>query len=390
MIPGGPGAGIDVVYALRSVFHLDQWTKNHDVYLFDPRGVGASSPVRCTHPDPPRAPVIRSQAQLTALARVNRTFADSCAAGTGELIRHLSSIDSARDIEVIRLAIGQRNGLVAYSGSYGTNYAGAYLERNGHHVRALVMDAVADHSVSLPTYAARNARGVENAFNRFAHWCDTSSECALHGQDVRAVFDRLVAAATLPAPGAPRPATGADVRSGTADLMSAGRLPIGWPAVAAMIKKARDGDASGFVSQPSGSGLFRGVLCSDFDVPTTYDPLSAPVARLRHQAPRFGEWRYWDVVARCVGHPHPATNPPHRLKVSRNARVLVSSNTHDPATPLINALAIWRQIPGARLLIADADGHQALPMSQCARDAYLRFFDRPHALPSLTWCDSTT
>jgi hypothetical protein len=143
-----------------------------------------------------------------------------------------------------------------------------------------------------------------------------------------------------------------------------------------MIKKARDGDASGFVSQPSGSGLFRGVLCSDFDVPTTYDPLSAPVARLRHQAPRFGEWRYWDVVAACVGHPHPATNPPHRLKVSRNARVLVSSNTHDPATPLINALAVWRQIPGARLLIADADGHQALAMSQCARDAYLRFFDR--------------
>ena len=31
----------------------------------------------------------------------------------------------------------------------------------------------------------------------------------------------------------------------------------------------------------------------------------------------------------------------------------------DPPTQLINALAVWLQIPDARLLIADADGYES-------------------------------
>jgi hypothetical protein len=57
---------------------------------------------------------------------------------------------------------------------------------------------------------------------------------------------------------------------------------------------------------------------------------------------------------------------------------MVASPTHDAATPLINALSVWLQIPQARLLIADVDGHQSLILSACAFKADARFLDVRH------------
>ena len=62
---------------------------------------------------------------------------------------YLSANDSAADIERIRQALGQDDGLVAYGGSYGTLYATAYLEQYGDRVKALVLDGVVDHSIDL-------------------------------------------------------------------------------------------------------------------------------------------------------------------------------------------------------------------------------------------------
>jgi hypothetical protein len=65
---------------------------------------------------------------------------------------------------------------------------------------------------------------------------------------------------------------------------------------------------------------------------------------------------------------------------------MVVNATHDPPTPLINALAVWLQIPEARLLIADVDGHQALTQSRCAYEAIARFLDDPASVPPTTIC----
>jgi TAP-like protein len=65
---------------------------------------------------------------------------------------------------------------------------------------------------------------------------------------------------------------------------------------------------------------------------------------------------------------------------------MVASNTHDSQTPLINALSVWVQIPDARLLIADADGHQSLISSRCAYEAIARFLDAPSSVATTTLC----
>ena len=146
---------------------------------YDPRGIGESSPILCAPgpaPDAGLTPTasdgVLSADAFAALANPNTAFAEGCLSATGELYRHLSANDSAADIERIRQALGQDDGLVAYAGSYGTLYATAYLEQYGDHVKALVLDGVVDHSVDLATYGARWARSTEDALNRFVQWCD--------------------------------------------------------------------------------------------------------------------------------------------------------------------------------------------------------------------------
>jgi pimeloyl-ACP methyl ester carboxylesterase len=390
-IPGGPGAGVAEMFgAYRGIFNVDELRRERDVVTFDPRGVGQSSPVRCEAEPVPSAPItgITSAEEFGGLERASARFAAGCFERTGELMAHLSAMDTAADIEQIRVALGQTGGLVAYSASYGTNYAAAYVERYGQNVKSLVLDAVFDHSIDLPTLAAHNAVGVEDAFGRFADWCDQDPACALNGKDVRVVFDRVAGAVP-------------QVRAVVGSLLSAGKDPqLGWPAIARMLNSASEGDMSGFgaalsIAPPpvepelltGKAGLFRGVLCSDFGPQRDYAGLARAQQVVSLAAPRFGAWKFWDVVGSCIGWPAEASNPPHRLRIDSRPNVMVSNNTHDPATPLINALSVWWQIPGARLLVAHADGHQALAFSRCAFERQIQFWDDP-SRPTLTVCDA--
>jgi pimeloyl-ACP methyl ester carboxylesterase len=272
IIPGGPGVGMGKVFSdTRALHHVDELARQWDVVSFDPRGIGESSPVRCA-PDavpPVIAPFDRppSPAEFEAIARANATFIQSCVEGTGELMAYLSALDTAADIERIRQALSPNDGLVAYGGSYGSLYGAAYLERYGEHVKALVIDAVVDHSVTFPTFIARNVLAVNEAFARFAGWCAQDSACALHGQDVGSVFDAAIAVAPA-------------VRTLVASRLAAGRDPqFGWPRLAQLLAQVSGGDASALEALAGGAspesadddpwisagsdGLYYGVLCAD-------------------------------------------------------------------------------------------------------------------------------
>ena len=56
----------------------------------------------------------------------------------------------------------------------------------------MVLDAPLEHSLPEVHQVATEIIAAEESFNRFADWCPTQETCALRGQDVRAVFDRLV------------------------------------------------------------------------------------------------------------------------------------------------------------------------------------------------------
>ena len=89
----------------------------------------------------------------------------------------------ARDHEALRIALGVSK--VSWLGlSYGTQLGAQYAQLYPNRTRAMVLDAVLDHSISDVLLTADAATTVEEAFNRFAAWCDTAPDCALRGQDV--------------------------------------------------------------------------------------------------------------------------------------------------------------------------------------------------------------
>jgi hypothetical protein len=135
-------------------------------------------------------------------------------------------------------------------------------------------------------------------------------------------------------------------------------------------------------------------MCTDYGPQSAYAKVAPIGDRLAKTAPRFA-WKFWDSmpiahasagVGDCVGWPREASNPPHALKVEPNRDVMVSNPTHDPPTPLTNALSVYLQIPEARLLIADTDGHQSLVLSKCAYETAARFLADPKSVSSTTLC----
>src|SRR5262249_53140196 len=150
------------------------------------------------------------------------------------------------------------------------------------------------------------------------------SSCALHGEDLGRVFDAAVAVVPV-------------VRPVVAALLSGGRDPqMGWPAIARMLARVRDGDPAALAALTGGvasgspaddpwlragkDGMYRGVFCGDYGPQDDHAALLATGEAIALKAPRFA-WRFWDAtpiahltvgIGICVGWPLEARNPPHR------------------------------------------------------------------------------
>jgi hypothetical protein len=121
--PGGPGGSpIDILSALAFLMP-DEVTDHFDVVAMDPRGVGASTPVSCGVPNAELYgvdPTIDSAADRDAVLDVSRRYVEDCAGEYGDLLPHLGTRNVARDMDLVRAAMGDPT--INYLGySYGTS-----------------------------------------------------------------------------------------------------------------------------------------------------------------------------------------------------------------------------------------------------------------------------
>ncbi|WP_245599821.1 alpha/beta fold hydrolase [Embleya scabrispora] len=119
--PGGPGGeGLRLPTELAGEAIADRF----DLIGFDPRGVGRSTPLHCdaVEQDPPH-PTRPTDAQFAALAAAAREREQACRRAGGFMRPFVSTANTARDMDVIRAALGEKK--INYLGfSYGT-YLGA-------------------------------------------------------------------------------------------------------------------------------------------------------------------------------------------------------------------------------------------------------------------------
>jgi pimeloyl-ACP methyl ester carboxylesterase len=391
--PGGPGDGATgYVIEAEKIFSAGLRTR-FDLVGMDPRATGGSAKVHCDVPvlTPAGTLFPRTQAQFDALLRHNREVGSGSLRGTGPLLSHVDTVTVARDHEALRIALGEKT--VTWLGlSYGTQLAANYAQLYPQRTRAMVLDAALEHSLPEVVQVADEIMSSEASFNRFAQWCTTAAACALRGQDVSAVFDRLVADAErhpIAVKGALRPVTGEDIRMGAVGLLrfkepSVYGPDLSWAGLSRAIAAAVVGNAVAFalppadVAQDSLSSQLA-IGCMEY-VPQirTYGQMRQRITMARQLAPHLqGASETWRVNY-CIGWPLAVANPPRALDV-RGVPALMVHAVHDSSDPYSWAHSLAAQIRGIALLTRTGDGHTSYHTSPCARAAIDQFLIRPQA-----------
>ncbi|MFD5134616.1 hypothetical protein [Streptomyces olindensis] len=85
-------------------------SRNFDLVAVDPRGVGHSTPIRCSTPLKPAGVTHfpHTQAEFDTLVAHNRAFAANCLRRNGPLVAHTDLTSTARDFEAVRTGLGEK------------------------------------------------------------------------------------------------------------------------------------------------------------------------------------------------------------------------------------------------------------------------------------------
>ena len=162
--PGGPGgSGTDLALYATSLLSPDVLAR-FDVVGFDPRGVNASTQVRCFTSTAKQEAALAGYASMSfpdnlATARIYldsaRQLGRACASTGKPLSTAMSTAQVARDLDVLRRAVGDRR--LSYLGfSYGTYLGQVYANMFPDRVRAVALDGVVDPTAWQGSTATRN------------------------------------------------------------------------------------------------------------------------------------------------------------------------------------------------------------------------------------------
>ena len=389
--PGGPGgSGVSLAIGLAAQVS-DDLMQGFDIVGFDPRGVGLSDPVKCVsdrQKDELNAmsPDVRTPAGFAQAKQAAAAVAKSCSDKYGASLAHFDTVDTARDMDRIRQALGE-DALDYLGFSYGTELGSTYAHLFPKSVGNFVLDGAVDPTTDPITSFANQLQGFEGAFDQFATDCRTKPSCSSLG-DPREVAMQIVAkAAASPIPssrsGETRKATRSLVLTG---ILSALYSRSQWTELATALQAARGGDSKGLLAladqynERNDDGSYSNIYdantaisCNDSEPGPTDAAVRSTTTAWVKDYPLFGLWSAASLFSCQQWQPHRTPVPLPSAATPR--KVLVVGNLHDPATPYRGAEHLVAAMGNAELLTWDGEGHTSfLSGSDCIDgkvDAYL-------------------
>lgn len=386
--PGGPGeSGVDY---LRSDDSINNLAQHFDVVAWDPRGVGASTPVTCVDNatlDTYLAldGVLDDAQEKSAAIQADKDFAAGCEQRSGSLLPYMDSASTARDMDQIRAAVG--DAMLTYIGfSYGTLLGQWYARLFPTHVRALALDGVVDPGVSANDAQVRQVVGFQQNLDAFLADCRSRASCTFgrSGDPMTRLNALMTRLDTTPISVGARQLTRNLAMTGLLQTLYDQSL---WPYLDQGLTAADRGDGrillffADFYNKRNSNGTYTNLVngayasafCLDFPSPSDvayYDALGPSYSQA---SSFFGPWfQYgnlqcgvWPVHLKGTHTPLPIQNAPP---------ILLVGGTNDPATPYADAQSVNRQISGSVLLTRQGNGHTSYGSSPCshtATDTYL-------------------
>lgn len=395
--PGGPGgSGVDFAAFAGPYLYSEEVRERFDIVGFDPRGIGRSTQLRCVGSvrqlDPWFVDVAwpETDDEIQRWGAADAQIQADCDQRGGRILDHMSTADVARDLDILRAAVGD-NALTYAGYSYGSYLGATYANLFPDKVRALVVDGVLDPVAwstgdpgqqDLPfSTRLRSDVGAQDTLNEFFRLCDAAGEdCLFSDPDGSAaryaalrdklstspidfgdfVYDeRMLVGDSL----------GALYDSASwwyfaAYLAELEAIATGAPLDAAAFQSQRrsvGAGRGGFPNYPGYEG-FQGVACADSDNPDTLTAWAA-AAEARSEVSYFGPLWTW-ASSTCSAWPGDQADRYTGTWSAETAKpVLVVNTRFDPATPLHGADRLASLLPNSAQLTVEGWGHTTLFLS---------------------------
>ncbi|MFJ3334303.1 alpha/beta hydrolase [Streptomyces sp. NPDC086766] len=393
--PGGPG-GSGLRFPTRVTNKSAVWAnvaKAYDFVGFDPRGVGHSAPISCVDPQefvkaPKADPVPDSEADKLAQRKLAREYADGCYERSGAMLPYMTTPNTARDLDVIRAALGEKK--INYLGvSYGTYLGAVYGTLFPGHIRRMVVDSVVNPARDNIWYKANLNQDV--AFEgRWKDWEDwvAKNDAAFHlGTTRDAVQAKWL---ELRATAKKNPIGGV---VGPAELIgffqSAPYYDSAWVPIATVFSKYVAGDTqalvdaaapdmsdtAGNIASENGNAVYTAVECTDAKWPTSWQRWDRDNTRLNKDYP-FMTWANAWMNLPCATWPVKQQTPVDVKTGPGLPPVLIVQSTNDAATPYEGAVELHKRFKGSRLITEKGAGSHGVTglVNPCINprvDAYL-------------------
>lgn len=407
--PGGPGAsGVDFLKsAAEDIF--DRYLRDHyDLVAWDPRGVGASSPVDCygtrdldaflfDDPDLPEG----SAALRSEVVDGAKDFGQACLERTGDRLAHVGTADTVQDLDMLRAAVGAAR-LDYFGFSYGTAIGAQYADRFPRRVGRMVLDGAVDPANSAFEESLANTRAFGAALTSYLADCLRSSDCPFRGQTVDQALDTIASLLLAVRDSPIRAADGRAVNSAVVrTAINAALYDRGsWTYLTQAFARILRGDPS--VAQALADSYVErgknGYTDNLFEAIYAVDCLDKPVSTDRAELERQGRAidaadplrrannteELGDPV--CGQWPIPPQGRPGRVTAVGAPPIVVLGTTGDPATPLEWGRSLAGQLPGGVLLTLRGEGHTAYRDDvRCINDRVDRFLVQG-TVPTATTC----
>jgi pimeloyl-ACP methyl ester carboxylesterase len=337
--PGGPGgSGLESLPTIWRVLPAAAKAR-FDLVTWDPRGMGASVPLRdcATISMPLPATGTVDWPSVYADMRMDRAAANArCIAKNATLVAHMGTREVVNDLDALRAAVGDAK-LTYWGMSYGTRIGYTYALTYPERIRAIVLDGTVDPSSSIVDLAT-SATARDQALGFFFELWPRAAE---QHRRVRAALDERTVA--LPS---------GDVMTRwnfDALLDSAAGGESGYDVLAKVIAAAdvatfgtgkAAADAKALLDQVHlrqaidlAGPDFSLVNCIDYPdrpPPAQQDAISTSV---RIRAPIAGWQQGFNIVSMCAGFTGPVDPVPTDFAPDWRTPLLIVGTTRDAATP---------------------------------------------------------
>jgi pimeloyl-ACP methyl ester carboxylesterase len=430
--PGGPGGSGTLFAAQSGTFMGSEVLARFDILGFDPRGTHYSDNVRCWSSTEARSRALAGMAvpfpttaqQTAAYIKAARALGQACSTTGKPLSGAMSTADVARDMDVLRRAVGDRQ-LTYFGISYGSFLGQVYANLFPDRVRALAIDAILDPQAVVGTPATRSipstvrgkapeaaARALHellvrcrNAGSGRCSFAATGDPIANYNavintleqtpltvtdpssarsitvtyplaiaglwqllttpQGVAGIADILTWTSTLQNPAAPVPQRAA-ANAALFQALTRLQTPSAPPGPAPWPSTTYDNTLDATFS----------LVCTDGLHPTSADQWPAYADTADTRVPGFGRLAAW-ADAPCASATWTAAgNNTYRGPFNRRTTspVLIIGNYWDPSTNYDNAVTVSRHLPNSRLVSVDSWGHTAFTRSTCLDNTLQTYF----------------